>query len=166
MNVLGTSSYGDRPMCQIWYANVKANRSYRPDKKHVKNSINLPRGQSSTSYLDHECMQHIILWWYIYVPKMVSQYQTIKKVMGRTQKHVKNPIIWSWGQSSRSYLDHECHGDTPMCPNMVSQCQTKIKVLKYWNAEAWFWNSSNWLKNFKYRICNFMQAGFIGVGTG
>ena len=28
MNVLDTSSHGDRPICQIWYANVKANRSY------------------------------------------------------------------------------------------------------------------------------------------
>ena len=27
MNVLDTSSHGDRPMCQIWFANVKANRS-------------------------------------------------------------------------------------------------------------------------------------------
>ena len=25
MNVLDTSSHGDRPMCQIWYVNVKAN---------------------------------------------------------------------------------------------------------------------------------------------
>ena len=33
MNVLDTSSRGDRPMCQIWYANVKANRSYRWDMK-------------------------------------------------------------------------------------------------------------------------------------
>ena len=33
VNVLETSSHGDRPMCQIWYANVKANGSYRPDTK-------------------------------------------------------------------------------------------------------------------------------------
>ena len=37
MNVLDTSSHGDRPMCQLWYANVKANRSYR----HVTNPQNL-----------------------------------------------------------------------------------------------------------------------------
>ena len=35
MNVLDTSSHGDRPMCQLWYANVLAtcNRSYKPDMK-------------------------------------------------------------------------------------------------------------------------------------
>ena len=33
MIVLDTSSHGDRPMCQIWYANVKPNRSYRSDMK-------------------------------------------------------------------------------------------------------------------------------------
>ena len=33
MNVLDTSSHGDRPMCQIWYSNFKANRSYRSDVK-------------------------------------------------------------------------------------------------------------------------------------
>ena len=33
MNVLDTSSYGDRSMCQIWYANIKANRSYRSDMR-------------------------------------------------------------------------------------------------------------------------------------
>ena len=33
MNVLDTSSLSDRPMCQIYFANVKANRSYRLDMK-------------------------------------------------------------------------------------------------------------------------------------
>ena len=33
INVLDTSSYGDGPMCQIWYANVKAYRSNRSDMK-------------------------------------------------------------------------------------------------------------------------------------
>ena len=33
MDVLNTSSHGDRPMCQIKYANVKAYRSYRSDMK-------------------------------------------------------------------------------------------------------------------------------------
>ena len=31
MNAFDTFSHDDRPMCQIWYANVKANRSYRSD---------------------------------------------------------------------------------------------------------------------------------------
>ena len=37
-------------------------------------------GQSSRSYLDHECTRHIVSWWYIHVPNMVSQCQTIKKL--------------------------------------------------------------------------------------
>ena len=36
MNVLDTSSHGDRPMCQIWYANDKANRSNRSGMKTCK----------------------------------------------------------------------------------------------------------------------------------
>ena len=37
MNVLDTFSHGDRPMGQIWYANVKANRSNRSDMKTRQN---------------------------------------------------------------------------------------------------------------------------------
>ena len=33
MNVRDTSSYGERTMYQIWYANVKANRSYGSDMR-------------------------------------------------------------------------------------------------------------------------------------
>ena len=41
MNVLDTFSHGDRPMCQKWYDNVKANRSYRSDMETRQNPINL-----------------------------------------------------------------------------------------------------------------------------
>ena len=41
MNVLNTSSHGDRPMCQIWYANATANRSYKSDIKTWQRPINL-----------------------------------------------------------------------------------------------------------------------------
>ena len=41
MNVLDTSSHGDRPICQIWYANVKANRSYRSYMKTWQKPLNL-----------------------------------------------------------------------------------------------------------------------------
>ena len=41
MNVLDTSSLGYRPMCQIWYANVKANRSYKLDMKTWQKPIKL-----------------------------------------------------------------------------------------------------------------------------
>ena len=32
INVLDTFSYSDRPMWQIWYANIRANRGYKSDK--------------------------------------------------------------------------------------------------------------------------------------
>ena len=41
MNVFDTSSHGDKPMCQIWYANVKGNKSYRLDMKSWQKPINL-----------------------------------------------------------------------------------------------------------------------------
>ena len=41
MNVLDTFSHGDRPVYQIWYANVKANRSYRSEMKTWQKPINL-----------------------------------------------------------------------------------------------------------------------------
>ena len=41
MNVIDTSSLDDRSMCQIWYANVKANRSYRLDMKTWQKPIKL-----------------------------------------------------------------------------------------------------------------------------
>ena len=41
MNVLDTSSHGDRPICQFWYANVKANRSYRPYMETWQKPLNL-----------------------------------------------------------------------------------------------------------------------------
>ena len=41
MNVPNTSFHSDRPMCQIWYANVKANRNYRSYMKTWQKPINL-----------------------------------------------------------------------------------------------------------------------------
>ena len=41
MNVLDIFSHGDRPICQIWYANVKANRSYRSYMKTRQKPLNL-----------------------------------------------------------------------------------------------------------------------------
>ena len=91
MNVLDTSSHGERPICQIWYASVKANRSYRSYMKTWQKPLNLTL-RSKALNRDHECTRHIVWWWYIHVPNMVSQCQSKKKVMGRTQKHVKNSI--------------------------------------------------------------------------
>ena len=36
MNKPVTSPYGDRPMCQIWSANIKLKNSYGPDKRTCK----------------------------------------------------------------------------------------------------------------------------------
>ena len=84
MNVLDTSSHLTHPlMCQIWYANVKANRSYRLDMKTWQKPW--PGGKRSTSNLDQKCTWHIILWWYTHEPNMVGQCQTKKKVLGQTQ---------------------------------------------------------------------------------
>ena len=92
INVLDTSSHGDRPICQIWYANVKANRSYRLDmkiwQKPIKltwrSKVNIQSG--SWMYTTHHLM--VIHPCAKYGRPMSKQ----KKVMGRTQKHVKNLI--------------------------------------------------------------------------
>ena len=48
--------------------------------KHVKHSLNL------TLRLNFKVVSgHIVSWWYIQEPNMVSQCQTKKKVMGRTR---------------------------------------------------------------------------------
>ena len=41
MNVRNTSSRGDRPICQIWYANFKANKSNGSNTKTRQKPINL-----------------------------------------------------------------------------------------------------------------------------
>ena len=45
------SSHGDRPICQIWYANVKANRSLRQDMKTLRSKVNIESG--SWMYVAH-----------------------------------------------------------------------------------------------------------------
>ena len=85
MNVLDTSSNGDRPICQIWYANVKANRSYRSYMKTWKKPLNLTLRSKfkvvSGSWINathrlmviHPCAKY---------GKSMSNH---KKVMGRTR---------------------------------------------------------------------------------
>ena len=92
MNVLDASSNGDRPICQIWYANVKANRSYRSYMKTWQKPLNLTLRSKfkvvSGSWINathrlmviHPCAKY---------GKSMSNH---KKVKGRTRKHVKNPI--------------------------------------------------------------------------
>ena len=131
MNVLDTSSLGDRPICQIWYANVKANRSYRLDmktwQKPIKltwrSKVNIQSG--SWMYTTHRLM--VIHPCAKYGRPMSNQ----KKVMGRTRKHVKNPINLTLRSKFKvvsgfmNVRDTSSHGDTP---NLVSQCQTIKKL--------------------------------------
>ena len=132
MNVLETSSHGDRPMCQIGYANVKGNRSYRSDMKTWHKSIKL--------YLRSKGNIESGTWMYMsdllividpcakYGKPMFNQ----KLVMGRTQKHVKNPINLTFTSKLKvvsacwimNVRDTSSYGDTPMC-HICCQCQTK-----------------------------------------
>ena len=85
MNVLDTSSHGDRPICQIWYANVKANRSYRsymktwqkPLNLTLRSKVNIELG--SWMYATHRLM---VIHPCAKYGKPMSNH---KKVMGRTQ---------------------------------------------------------------------------------
>ena len=85
MNVLDTSSHGDRPICQIWYANVKANRSYRsymktwqkPLNLTLRSKVNIESG--SWMYATHRLM---VIHPCAKYGKPMSNH---KKVMGRTR---------------------------------------------------------------------------------
>ena len=85
MNVLDTSSHGDRPICQIWYANVKANRSYRsymktwqkPLNLTLRSKVNIESG--SWMYATH-CLMVIHP-----CAKYGKPMSNHKKVMGRTR---------------------------------------------------------------------------------
>ena len=61
-------------------------------QKHVKNPTNLTLRSIFKVVSGSWMCATYRLWWYIHVPKMVTQCQTKKKVMGRTRKHVKNPV--------------------------------------------------------------------------
>ena len=90
MNVLDTSSHGDRPICQIWYASVKANRSYRSYIKTwqkpliltLRSKVNIESG--SWMYATH-CLMVIHP-----CAKYGKPMSNHKKFMGRKRKHVKN----------------------------------------------------------------------------
>ena len=69
-------SHADRPMCSIWYADVKANRSYGSNTKNCQK--NWPWGQRSMSYPDNECMWHAS-------SNLVRQCRNKKKGMDRTR---------------------------------------------------------------------------------
>ena len=85
MNVLDISSHDDWPMCQIWYADVKTNRSYRSDMKTWQKPIKL----TWRSKVNIESGS----WMYTTHPLMVKHpcakygkpMSNQKNVMGRTQ---------------------------------------------------------------------------------
>ena len=81
------------------------------------------------------CMNRIELWIWKNIEKKVkigfTDHVYFKGTLGKTPKNKlwtgHENICQTWGQTSSSYLDHECtrHIISPMISNMVSQCQTK-----------------------------------------
>ena len=116
MNVLVTSSHGDTPMCQIWLANVKANRSNRSDMKTWQKPLNLILRSKfkvvsgSGMYATHRLIK-------IHLCAKYGKPMSIqKKVMARTRKHVKNPIKTLRGRILIvNVRDTSSYGDRPMC---------------------------------------------------
>lgn len=68
-------------MCQIWCANVNANRSKRSDTKTYPNLKIWSWGQRPTLYQDYEYSRHTLLWW---CAKMVCQCQRKRNIAGWT----------------------------------------------------------------------------------
>ena len=104
-------------MFQIWYANVKANRSYRSDMKTWQKPINLTLRSKvniksgSWIYATHRLM----------VKDPCAKYGNQKKGMVRTRKQSQKPYKFDlkvkvqgsiWIMNLR---DTSSHGDTPMC---------------------------------------------------
>ena len=87
MNVLDTSSHGDRPMCQILYANVKTNRSFRSDTKTCQKPFTFDLEVNGQHRIGNVNVRVTSSHGAKYSKPMSYQ----KIVMGRTQKHVKNP---------------------------------------------------------------------------
>ena len=122
MKVLNTSSLGGRPMCAKYGIpmSIKANKSYRLDMKTWQKPLKLTLRSKVNIESDHECTRHIVWWWYIHVPNMVRQCQTIKKLWAgheTCQKPYKFDLevkvkgrIWIMNVRYTS-----SHGDTPMC---------------------------------------------------
>ena len=71
IDVLDTSSLGEWPMCQIWYANVKAKRSYRSYMKTRKKPLNLTLRQRSKSNREHECTLLMVIDPYAHQKKVM-----------------------------------------------------------------------------------------------
>ena len=125
MKVPNTSSHGDRTMCQIWYANVKANRSYRSNMKTWQKLINL----SLRSKVNMESGS----WMYMSHLHMVigpcAEYGKLNS-NGPDTKTCQKP--YKFDLEARSNLDYECTWHIIQwythVPNMVSHCQTKKKL--------------------------------------
>ena len=75
---------------ELWFSNVKENRSYGSDTKTWKNLQIWPWGQRSRSNRDHQCssFKSDRRMCQIRCKPMSNQ----KIVMDRTQKNVKNPV--------------------------------------------------------------------------
>ena len=78
-------------MCQIWHANFKANRSYRPDTKTRQKPYKdfEVKGQCRIKFMNvHDTFSHLI----DACAKYGKPMSNIKIVTGQTQKLVKNPV--------------------------------------------------------------------------
>ena len=106
--------HSDRPICQISYANVKASKSYMSDTKTRKKTKSLTL-MSKVNVKSGS-------WMYTIHPRMMmdacSKYgksmSNWKIVMGRTWKHVKNPLNLTL-IGIMNVRDILSYGDTPMC---------------------------------------------------
>ena len=134
MNVLDTSCHCGRPMCQIWYANVTANRSYRSDLKTWQKPI---------KNLTLRSKVNIELWIWMYVSHLLMVIDPCAKygkpmsnqkiVLVLTRKHAKNPINLTLRSKFKVVSGYECSQHIVSwwytnVPNMVSQCQTIKKL--------------------------------------
>ena len=154
-------------MCQIWYATVKANRSYRLDMKtwqkpiKLRSKVNIQSGSwmNTTHRLKviHPCAQ--------YGNPMSNQ----TNLWAGLENMSKTLLIWPWGQSSRSSLDHECTRHNGLwwythVPDMVRQCKT----LKSYGPDTNLHRKTDGRTDrqtewFLYTPLNFVRRGYNNV---
>ena len=104
MNLRDISSQGDRPICQICYANVKANRSYSLDMKTWENPINLTlRSKVQVVSRSWKNARHHLM---VIHPcaKYGKPMSNHKKVMGRTRICTDRRTDKQMDRQSDSYI--------------------------------------------------------------
>ena len=104
VTILDASFHGDRPMCQIWYANAKANR--RPDMKTWQKPINLTL-RSKVNIESGSWMYATDRLIVIHLCAKYGKPMSIKKSNGPDTKTCQKTINFTWRSKFKSYLDHE-----------------------------------------------------------